>query len=68
MILKKGVKVWYHPIIGHGERFAGVIATDPFTLGDGSVVAHVDITDEDYIAKRGTGRVHAASTRALEER
>jgi len=70
-MFKQGDEVWYHPIIGHSERYAAIVATDPFELGDGTRVVHLEIdpSEVEYITRReGKRRIHAVCAEALEER
>jgi len=61
-MFRKGSKIWYHPIINEPERYPGVMTTDLWALGDGTMVCHLDITGYDR------PRINAACEQALEIR
>lgn len=59
--------VWYYPVAGHEERFAAVVDSPIFQIGDEDVVDLRDL-DEAYRQKHDRTRVKAAALWALEPR
>jgi hypothetical protein len=70
--VKRGALCFYQPIVLRGQRrFAGVIDTDPWQLGDGSWVVHVDQLEPAYgefVGLKGRTRVCAAHMFSLSPR
>jgi len=53
-----GAPVWYRPVRGLPTRYACVVATEWWTLGDGKTrVAHLDSVDPTYPKPRVTAAV-----------
>lgn len=56
--VKIGAPCWYRPVRGGKQLLAGVIATDPWQIGDGTWVAHVTLLEPN--PSNGSTRVGAA--------
>lgn len=64
--MRPGQAVWYRPVLNGPRAFAGVVAEEPWQLGDGTWVTHLDDMDGAYQAVyHGRKRVIAACEASL---
>jgi len=68
--MKPGDLVWYYPVLPGKDRFAAVVASDPWELGHGQMVVRLEGLGDDYCAwsKRERRSVPCAACSHVEPR